>query len=142
MSQLCESIATARLRISLSLTRVCPISLRTARKTQAEEIRRRSLTIADAHVTTETVRVVQTKEKLKAFVTKPDSPDKTDLYRKLRRVRPCNTEAATHAFWRRKQFEVRDVCHRRAKHGTSQVRISRNALRSSILWQFGSRVFS
>ena len=71
--------------------------------------------------------------KAEAFLTKPDAPGGTDLYRKLRRVRPCSSEAASHAFWRRKQFEVRAVCHRREKHGTGPVRKPRNVLRSLIL---------
>lgn len=87
--------------------------------------------IADAHRATETVCVAQASEK-KAFVTEPGAFTETNLYRKLRRVRLCSSEAASHAFWRRKQFEVRAVCHRRAKRGTSPVRIPRNALRSSI----------
>ena len=71
--------------------------------------------------------------KAEAFLTKPDAPGGPDLYRKLRRVRPCSSEAASHAFWRRKRFQIRAVSHCRAKHGTSPVRIPRNGLRSSIL---------
>jgi hypothetical protein len=64
------------------------------------------------------------------------------LYRRLRRIRPCRSEAASHLVWRKKRSALRAACHYPARHATSQVRRRHNAWLSLIPEQFGSRVFS
>jgi hypothetical protein len=65
----------------------------------------------------------------------------TALYQRLRRIRGCSGEVASHVFWQTTRVGLGGFSHL-AKPASVRVRTWRSASLSLIPLQFGSRVFS